>query len=71
MRSLALLSLSAFALAACDTPDPASFHHALRSDAGTGSHLTGAVGSGEMSSSSDTHALEQMQRNMQAPGGGH
>lgn len=71
MRAVALFAVSAFVLAACDAPDPASFHHQLRSDAGTGTHVTGAVGSGEVSSSSDTHGLEQMQRNLQAPGGGH
>ena len=70
MRALALLSMSAFVLAACDVPDPASFHHALHSDS-TGTHVSGAVGSGESSSSSDTHGLEQMQRNMQGPNLGH
>jgi len=63
MRALALMTLSALALAACDTPDPTAFHHALRSDAMTGTHLNGAVGSGEVTGTSDTHSIEQMQRN--------
>ena len=57
------MTLSALALAACDAPDPTVFHHALRSDAMTGTHLNGAVGSGEVSSSTDTHAIEQIERN--------
>jgi hypothetical protein len=63
MRALALMTFSALALAACDTPDPSEFHHALRSDAMTGTHLNGAVGSGEVTSSTDTHGIEQMERN--------
>jgi len=62
MRALALISLLALGLAACDAPDPSAFHHALRSDAMTGTRLNGAVGSGEVTSSSDTHEVEQLQR---------
>jgi hypothetical protein len=63
MRAVALMILSAVALAACDAPDPASFHHALRSDAMTGTHVNGAVGSGEVDTSNSTAGIEQMQRN--------
>ena len=64
MRALALVTLSglALSLAACDAPDPALFHHNLPSDAMVGTHINGNVGSGEISSSSDTHQVEQLQR---------
>ena len=61
MRALAFVVLSTIALAACDAPDPSAFHHALRSDAMTGTHVNGAVGSGELGTA-DTHQVEQMQR---------
>ena len=61
MRALALVILSTMALAACDAPDPSAFHHALRSDAMTGSRLSGAVGSGEVGTA-DSHSVEQLQR---------
>ena len=61
MRTLAFVVLSSIALAACDAPDPSAFHHALRSDAMTGTHLNGAVGSGEVGTT-DQHGVEQIQR---------
>ena len=61
MRAIAFVVLSTFALAACDAPDPSSFHHALRSDAMTGTHVNGAVGSGEVDTA-DQHSIEQVQR---------
>lgn len=61
MRALAFVILSTLGLAACDAPDPAAFHHALRSDAMTGSRLNGAVGASEVGSS-DAHSFEQIQR---------
>lgn len=61
MRTLAFVVLSTIALAACDAPDPSAFHHALRSDAMTGTHVNGAVGSGELGTV-DNHQVEQIQR---------
>jgi hypothetical protein len=61
MRTLAFVVLSTIALAACDAPDPSAFHHALRSDAMTGSRLSGEVGSSEVGTA-DNHQIEQMQR---------
>jgi hypothetical protein len=60
MRALALVLLAALPLAACDAPDPAAFHHALRSDAMTGSRLLGQIGASEIGSV-DQHGFEQMQ----------
>jgi len=62
MRVFALMSLFALTLAACDTTPPTAAGAAQSADgAQTGSHIpgtdTGAVGS------SDTHWLEQAQRN--------
>ena len=61
MRAIAFVVLSTVALAACDAPDPSEFHHQLRSDAMTGTHVNGAVGSGEVSTDSGK-GLEQAQR---------
>jgi hypothetical protein len=61
MRPLAVLLFATIALAGCDAPDPSAFHHALRSDAMTGTHVNGAVGSGEIGGM-DTRSVEQMQR---------
>jgi hypothetical protein len=61
MRAIALVVLATFALAACDAPDPSEFHHQLRSDAMTGTHLTGDVGSGELGTVDQT-GVEQIQR---------
>ncbi len=62
MRAVALMILSAVALAACDATDPASFHHALGSDAMTGTHLNGAVGSGEVDTTNSANGVEELQR---------
>ena len=76
MRVVVLATLSglALALAACDAPDPAAFHHNLRSDVMVGTHINGNVGSGEVNNNTDTHEVEQLQRNnsinnIPAPGG--
>ena len=61
MRALAFVVLSTIALAACDAPDPSAFHHALRSDAMTGTRVNGSVGSSELGTA-DNHQIEQMQR---------
>jgi hypothetical protein len=61
MRAIAFVVLSTVALAACDAPDPSEFHHQLRSDAMTGTHVTGAVGSSEVTTEG-TGGLEQAQR---------
>ena len=61
MRALAFVILSTLGLAACDAPDPAAFHHGLRSDAMTGSRLNGAVGTSEVGNT-DQHGVEYMQR---------
>ena len=60
MRAFAFVILSTVALAGCDAPDPSAFHHALRSDAMTGTRLTGAVGSSEVGGI-DLHSMEQVQ----------
>ncbi len=61
MRNFAFMILATFGLAACDAPDPSAFHHALRSDAMTGSHLNGSVGSSEVGNT-DQHDFEYIQR---------
>ena len=65
MRSPALITLSlvALSLAACDAPDPAAFHHNLRSDVMVGTHINGNVGAGEVTNNSDVHSVEQLERN--------
>ena len=66
MRTLALMPVFALAmtLAACDAPDPSAFHHRLGADAVlVGTHISGTIGSGEVTNNADAHQLDQLQRN--------
>jgi hypothetical protein len=71
MRAIAFVVLSTFALAACDAPDPSEFHHSLRSDAMTGTHVNGAVGSSEVSTEGSGGIDKAQRSGLLNTNGGH